>query len=100
MQHLVSSLSLGDCSVHRLRKDCRNLCTEQAPKESDDTRCSVKTTVLLMMNTRVLKRLEEYNKCIKIKKLCIKLVKKILPRFLSYFVVLLWYVREIVKSDY
>ena len=34
-QHLVSSLSLGDCSVHRLRESSRNLCTEQSPKESD-----------------------------------------------------------------
>ena len=23
VQHLVSSLSLGDCSVHRLREDCK-----------------------------------------------------------------------------
>jgi len=40
VQHLVSSLSLGDCSVHRLREDShtRNLCTEQSPKESGDTR--------------------------------------------------------------
>jgi len=29
VQHLVSSLSLGDCSVHRLRESSRNLCTEQ-----------------------------------------------------------------------
>ena len=43
VQHLVSSLSLGDCSVHRLRESSRNLCTEhsrnlcteQLPKESD-----------------------------------------------------------------
>ena len=45
-QHLVSSLSLGDCSVHRLREEStssRNLCTEQSPKESDDTRCCVNT---------------------------------------------------------
>ena len=42
VQHLVSSLSLGDCSVHRLRKESfLNLCTEQSPKEIDDTRgCS------------------------------------------------------------
>ena len=39
VQHLVSSLCLGDCSVHRLQESCRNLCTEQSPKESDDTRC-------------------------------------------------------------
>jgi len=38
-QHLVSSLSLGDCSVHRLRWDSRNLCSEESPKESDDTIC-------------------------------------------------------------
>ena len=43
VQHLVSSLSLGDCSVHRLRKDSRNLCTEQSPIESDDTRCCTNT---------------------------------------------------------
>ena len=36
-------LSLGDCSVHRLREDSRNLCTEQSPKESDDTRCCTNT---------------------------------------------------------
>ena len=36
VQHLVSSLSLGDCSVRRLREDSHNLCTEQSPKESDD----------------------------------------------------------------
>jgi len=42
-QHLVSSLSFGDCSVHRLREDSPNLCTEQSPKESDDTRCCTNT---------------------------------------------------------
>jgi len=49
VQHLVSSLSLGDCSVHRLGDD------------------------LLKMGTIVL---ETCNKCIKIKDLCIKLLKK------------------------
>jgi len=39
VQHLVTSLPLGDCSVHRLR----NLCTEQSPKGSDDTRCCTNT---------------------------------------------------------
>ena len=39
VQHLVSSLSLGDCSVHRLREDSRSLCTKQSPKEIDDTKC-------------------------------------------------------------
>ena len=37
---LVSSLSLGDCSVHRLREESsRNFCTEQFLKQNDDTRC-------------------------------------------------------------
>jgi len=40
VQHLVSSLSVGDCSVHRLREDSCNLCTEQSPTACDDTRCS------------------------------------------------------------
>jgi hypothetical protein len=42
VQHLVSSLSLGDCSVHSLQEDVdssRNLCTEQSPIESDNTGC-------------------------------------------------------------
>ena len=43
VQHLVSLLSLGDCSVHRLRKDFLNLCTEQSPKECGDTRCCTNT---------------------------------------------------------
>ena len=43
VQQPVSSLSLGDCTVHRLGEDCRNLCTVQSPKESDDTRCCVNT---------------------------------------------------------
>ena len=41
-QHLVSSFSLGDCSVHSLQSS-RNLCTEQSPKENDDTRCCTNT---------------------------------------------------------
>jgi hypothetical protein len=45
---------LGDCSVHRLLESSRNMCTEQSPKESDDTRCCVNTIVLLKMNTVVL----------------------------------------------
>ena len=40
VHHLVSSLSLGDCSVHR---SSRNLRTEQPPNESDDTRCCTNT---------------------------------------------------------
>jgi len=40
VQPLVLSLSLGDCSVHRLRKESSlNPCTEHSPKESDDTSC-------------------------------------------------------------
>jgi len=31
-----------------------NLCTEQSPKESDDTRCCVNTIVLLKMSIIVL----------------------------------------------
>ena len=51
VQHLVS---LGDCSVHRLREDSSNLCTEQSPKDSDDIRCCANTIVLLKMSTTVL----------------------------------------------
>ena len=43
VQNLVSSLSLGDCSGHRLRQDSSNMCTEQSPKESDHTRCCTNT---------------------------------------------------------
>ena len=44
VQHLVSSLSLGDCSVHRLRADSsRNLCIEHSPTDSEDTRCCINT---------------------------------------------------------
>ena len=39
MQPLVSSLSAGDCPVHRLRKNLfLNRCTGQSPADSDDTR--------------------------------------------------------------
>jgi len=38
MQPLISSLSVGDCPVHRLRKFFLNRCTEQSPTESDDIR--------------------------------------------------------------
>jgi len=43
MQHLVSSLSVGDCLVHRLRKKefFLNRCTGQSPTESDDIRCCI-----------------------------------------------------------
>jgi len=42
VQHLVPSLSLGNCSVHSLLKDC-NLCPEQSPKQSDEPRCCANT---------------------------------------------------------
>jgi len=45
---------LGNFSVHRLREDSRNLCTEQSPTDIDDTRCCVNTFVLLKMSTIVL----------------------------------------------
>jgi len=40
MQPLVSSLSAGDCLVHRLRKNWlrKNRCTRQSSAESEDTR--------------------------------------------------------------
>ena len=53
-QHLVSSLSLGDRSVHRLREDSRNLCTEQSPKDNDDNRWCTNTIVVPKMSTVVL----------------------------------------------
>ena len=43
VRYLISSLSLGDCSVHRVRESSGNLCTEQSPKDSDDTRCCTNT---------------------------------------------------------
>jgi len=44
MQHLVSSLSAGDCPVHRLRKQFfLNRCTGQSPADSDDTRGRIYT---------------------------------------------------------
>ena len=51
VQHLVSSLSLGDCSDHRLREE---LWSEQSPKESDETRCCTNIILLLKMSTVVL----------------------------------------------
>ena len=69
VQHLVSS--------------SRNLCTEQSPKDSDDTICCINTLVLLKMSTIVLETCRGiYNKCIKIKNLCIKLVKKTIISFI------------------
>jgi len=43
-QHLVSSLSVSDRPVHRLRKNFfLNLCTGRSLTDSDDTRCCVNT---------------------------------------------------------
>jgi hypothetical protein len=43
MQPLVSSLSAGDCPVHRLRKLFFNRCTGQSTAESDNTRGCIYT---------------------------------------------------------
>jgi hypothetical protein len=43
MQPLVSSLSAGDCPVHRLRKFFLNRRTRQSPVDSDDTRGCIYT---------------------------------------------------------
>jgi hypothetical protein len=45
MQHLILSLSVGDCLVHRLRKNLffLNRRTGQSPTESDDIRCCINT---------------------------------------------------------
>jgi len=43
MQPLVSSLSVSDCPVHRLRKFFLNRCTGQSPTESDDIRGCIDT---------------------------------------------------------
>ena len=44
MQPLISSLSAGDCLVHRLGKNLfLNRCTRQSPAESDDTRGCIYT---------------------------------------------------------
>ena len=59
VQHLVWSLSLGDCSVHRLRESSRNLWSEQSPRESDDTIWCTNTIVLLKMNITVLETCRE-----------------------------------------
>jgi len=80
VQHLVLSLSLGDCSVHRLQEGCV-LCTEQSPKVSDDTRCCTNTTVSLKMSTIVLETCKECNKRIKIKNYVHQVGKKRLSAF-------------------
>jgi len=43
--------SLFSTQVTSGRESSRNLCTEQSPKKSDDTRCCVNTIVLLKMST-------------------------------------------------
>ena len=47
-----------------------------SPRESDVTRCCTNTIVLLKMNIKWSKHVEDYNKFIKTKNLFIKLVKK------------------------
>jgi hypothetical protein len=49
MHHLISSLSVSDCPVHRLRKKNEkeefflNRCTGQSPTDSDDIRGFIDT---------------------------------------------------------
>jgi len=43
VQPLVSSLSAGDCLVHRLRKNFLNRCIRHSPAESDDNRGCIYT---------------------------------------------------------
>jgi len=50
----VTSLQRGQASLATLEEFSRNLCTEQSPTESDDTRCCTNTIVLLRMRTIVL----------------------------------------------
>ena len=44
IQHLVSSLSVSDRPVHKLRKFFLNLCTGRSLNESDDTGCCTNTS--------------------------------------------------------
>jgi len=90
VQHLVSSLPLGDCSVHRLRQDYRcddtRGCVMQFWPPDDEHMCSKHVDE---WNKLVVKQkfcasswliteinVDECTKYIKIKNLCIKLVKK------------------------
>ena len=43
MQHLVSSLSVSDRPVHRVREYSLNVCTRRPLTESDDTRFCINT---------------------------------------------------------
>jgi hypothetical protein len=43
IQHLVSSFSVSDRSVHSLWKNFLDLCTEWSLTDSDDTRCCINT---------------------------------------------------------
>ena len=45
MQHLISSLCVGNCPVHLLRKKqfFLNQCTVQSPTESNNIRCCIDT---------------------------------------------------------
>jgi len=76
VQPLVSSLSLGDCSAHRLGEDSHL-------KRVTITDAVLIQFVLLKMSIIVLETCRGiYNECIKIKNLCIKLVKKTIISFI------------------
>jgi len=75
VQNLVSSLSLGDCSVHSPLVACVLNSHLKTVTISDTVLIQF---VLLKMNTIMLETCRGNNKCIKIKNLCIKLVKKII----------------------
>jgi len=71
--------SLYSTQATRRLESSPSLCTVQSPKESDDIRCCTNTIFLLKIGTIALetcRHVEECNKCIRIKNLCIKLVKK------------------------
>jgi hypothetical protein len=83
-QRLVWSLSLGDRSVHRLWESSRNLCTERSPKT-----VTIPDAVLIQLYSwrwaqECSKRVDECNKCIEIKNLCIKSVKKAINIWTDY----------------
>ena len=49
-----SPMVLLEVFIDVILKSSRNLCTEQSPKESDDTKCCFNTIVLLKMSIVVL----------------------------------------------
>jgi len=54
IQHLVSSHTVGDRLVCRLRESSINPCTVRPPTECDDTRCCIIQFDFLMMSTIML----------------------------------------------